>query len=121
MKSKNQEYKTILIITIGLAVMYVLFHSVYFLYASVAIGFVSLLSHVATNLIHVAWMKLAKLLSYIMPNIILSVFFFLLLTPISLLQKLLKKQTSYFSSNTRESTFIESIKKTDNTHFEKPW
>jgi len=71
--------------------------------------------------VHVLWMKLAKLLSYIAPNILLSIVFFLILTPVALLQKLFNKNKSFDPSINKLTTFQDTIKKIDKPHFEKPW
>lgn len=51
----------------------------------------------------------------------MSLVFFLILTPIALLQKLLKKNKTFMISDNLKSTFIDSNKSIDKAHFEKPW
>ncbi len=121
MKAISNIYKTILVLVVASSTFYFITKHNYFLYVGGAIGFVSILSEVAANAIHWTWMKFSKLLSYIMPNVILSSVFFLILTPIALLQKLFKKNKTFLISNSLKSTFIESNKTFEKTNFEKPW
>jgi hypothetical protein len=118
---KNESYKTILIIVLGLIVLSLVWHSIYFIYAALVVGFLSAFSQTIANTIHCIWMKLAKVLSYIMPNIILGILFYLVLSPIALLQRFLKKNKSIVLSNNSNSTLIESNRVFDKSHFEKPW
>lgn len=121
MKTKHEPYKTVLTISIGLVVVYFMNHSVYSLYLLCFVAGFSLLSERIANCVHVLWMKLAKLLSYVVPNILLSVIFFLILTPIALLHKLFHKNNSFNYSIKDITTFKEIMKKFDKPHFEKPW
>jgi hypothetical protein len=118
---KNESYKTVLIIVLGLIVWSLVEHSIYFSYAALVIGFLAAFSQAIANGIHFIWMKFAKLLSYIMPTIIFSVLFYLVLSPMALLQRFLKRNRTIVLSNHSKSTFIESTKIVDQSHFEKPW
>lgn len=121
MKTKTEVYKTILVISLGFLALYLLFRTNLFLHVALVISVLSVLSEGIANRIAGVWLKLATLLSYIVPNIILSLVFFCLLTPIALLQKLFKKNTAFGLSNKLKSTFVDSNKSIDKTHFEKPW
>ena len=121
MKTKPDVYKTILVIGLGFITLYLVFRSNLFLHVAFVVSLLSVLSEWLANLIAGLWLKLAKVLSYIVPNIILSLIFFCLLTPIALAQKLLKKNTAFGWSAKLRSTFVDSNKSIDKTHFEKPW
>jgi hypothetical protein len=121
MKVISNTYKTILVLVVASLVFYFITTHNYFLYVGSAIGFVSILSEVAANAIHWIWMKFSKLLSYIMPNIILSIVFFFILTPSAFLQKLFKKNKTIIITNSLKSTFTNCNKVFDKTNFEKPW
>ena len=121
MKSKIEIDKTILVIATGFIALYFVFHLNYFITIAFIISVLSILSEWIANFIASLWLKLAKLLSYIAPNIIMSLVFFLMLTPIALLQKLLKRNSTFMMNDTQKSTFSDSNKSIDRTHFEKPW
>ena len=74
------------------------------LYTGVTLGLLALFIPVLADKIHNAWMKLAHILGYIMSRIILTLIFFLVLLPLTLLAKfsprnameLKRKRTSNF-------------------------
>lgn len=121
MKVKHDAYKTVLTISLALVVFYYLYHSVFFLSIFFIVAGFSLLFEKVACLVHVLWMKLAKLLSYVAPNILLTIIFFLVLTPIALLQKVLSKNSAFRAINGKTSAFYETNKKFERNHFEKPW
>lgn len=121
MQKKIDAYKTIIVMTCGFIVLYFIFHSIYFLYVALGIALFSILSERLANFISSAWMKLAKLLSYIIPPIMMSILFFFILTPITWLQKLFRKNNSFLLKNNITSTFIPSNKVFNKSNFEKPW
>jgi len=65
-------------------------------------------------------MKLAQFLSYIIPNILLSIVYYLILFPISLLSKLFTKDPLMLSSK-YDSYFIDVNKEMDKESFKKMW
>ncbi len=121
MQKKTEIYKTILVINLGFIVLYFISHSVYFLYVALAIAILSVLSEWLANFISEVWMKLAKILSYIVPPIIMSLVFFCILTPMALLQRLFKKNKTFHLKNNLTSTFVQSKKIVHKSYFEKPW
>lgn len=84
------------------------------IYLSVSIGLLSTLSSKVANLISTGWMYLGQALGKVTGGILLSIVFFLFLTPISKLQKVFSgkgKFTNNSSSQTnwhdRQHTFIK--------------
>ena len=65
-------------------------------------------------------MKLAQLLGYIIPNILLSIVFYLILFPLSLLSKLFTKDPLMLSSK-YDSYFVDVNKEMDQKSFENMW
>ena len=65
-------------------------------------------------------MKLAELTGYIIPNILLSLVFFLFLLPVSLLSKLFTKDPLMLSKKYK-TYFIDVSRITDKKSFENPW
>ena len=94
----------------------------YFLYASLLIGFLSILSNKFDSFIQFIWEQFSKILSYVIPNIILTIIYFLILTPISFLQKTFdKKNTRLLLSSSLKSTFRIKNKTFDKDSFKKLW
>src|ERR1035437_1995835 len=92
MEEKNMKTdtskSTILINSMGFLTLYLVFTWHWAVIVSLIIGIVGIISSFLSKKIEWGWMKLAQLLEYIIPNIILSVVFFLFLFPISLISKI---------------------------------
>ncbi|WP_367915766.1 SxtJ family membrane protein [Leadbetterella sp. DM7] len=99
---KNQDRtKSILVIVVGFLALYALFRfnhreavlwgkfkTDYFLFISLGVGILSLVSSAFQDMILWVWFKIALVLGYINTRIILGLVFFLFLTPFALLQKI---------------------------------
>lgn len=68
------------------------FKRMYFLYVALAVGVLSLMSDTIADGILKVWTKIAEVLGYVNTRILMSLVFFVFLTPFAWLQKL-------FSSN----------------------
>jgi hypothetical protein len=119
-KQVDTSKSTILVICMGFLVVYLVFHVKWALYTSLGVGVVAIASSWASQKIEWAWNKLSLVLGYIVPNILLSVIFFLFLFPISLLSRLFKKDPLMLSAN-HKSYFIDINKAMDKASFEKTW
>lgn len=107
MKQENNS-KTILVIVIGFALLSLLFKNTYLFYFSIGIGVLSLISSTIESGIIWVWFKIAEVLGWINTRIILSLVFFVFLTPIALLKKLLSfKKDPLKLKNTHSSTYVE--------------
>jgi hypothetical protein len=111
---------TILIISMGFLTLFLLFQWQLALFLSLLVGITGIISSYLSERIEWVWMKLAQLLAYIMPNLLLSIVFFFLLFPISLLSKLFTKDPLMLS-NKHNSYFIEVKENVNKDNFEKVW
>jgi len=122
MRSNNSNpVKTTLIISVGFILVYLFSKGDWAIYTSLIIGFVGIFSTYLSKKIHFLWMKLAWLLSLIIPNIVLGIIFFLFLLPISILSKLFRKKDPLQLKNTTDSVFIDVNKNFEKSCFEKTW
>ena len=117
---QDTSKSTVLVICMGFLVLYLVFGWKWAIYTSLGVGVLAIASGFLSRQIEWAWMKLAMVLGYIVPNILLSVIFFLFLFPIALLSKLFKKDTLMLSSK-HKSYFIDINKQMDKAAFEKTW
>jgi Flp pilus assembly pilin Flp len=117
---KSNPDKTILTISVGLLVVYYFSKVEAFLLVAIAIGLVGIFSHFLATKIEWFWMKLAQLLSYIVPNIVLSIVFYFILTPIALLSRIGKKNP-FQLKNTNDSVFKDRVLDIQPSDFEKTW
>lgn len=118
MKKINPK-STVLVITTGFIIIYFFTSWVIILIAAIVtgvLGFSDRMSH----LIHTAWMGLAKLLSYIIPNILLTLIFYLILFPLALLSRL-KNKDPLMMSSTHSSYWNKDEQTPSKESFEKTW
>lgn len=118
---KSNPIHTVLTIVIGFLVLYLIFKFSWALNMAIAIGILGLLSNRLSSLIDAAWMKLAKVLSYIVPNLLLSVIFYFILFPLALLSKLFGNKDELHLKNKATHNWKERTSKIKKVDFEKMW
>lgn len=122
MKQSNPNTAlTVLTIVVGLLLVNYIFKNEVILWIAIAIGVLSIVSTWIRNVIHFLWMKLADLLGLIVPKIILSLVFFLIVTPLGFFSRMFSPKEQLILKNDRASTFFETEKKFEKAFFEKPW
>lgn len=120
-KNKTEPIKTVLIITVGMLIIYLITKWKWSINVSIIVGVLGLLSNYFAEKIDFLWMKLAWLLSLIIPNILLAIIFYLFLTPIALLSRVFGEKNQLTLKNTNQSLFKDKNKQYDKLIFEKPW
>lgn len=113
--------KTVLVLTVGLILIYYITNWQLAIYLSIVIGVVGLLSESLSNTIHICWLKTTNFFGCIVRNIILSLVYFLLLVPISLLYKVLRKNNPLELENNKKSFFQETQREVREDSFKKMW
>lgn len=104
---KNQKsLETILVLVLAQIIIFLVTRRLLWLYTGVALGVLALLIPVLADKIHYAWMKLAHILGYITSRIILTLIFFLVLFPLTLLSKFSSRHAMELKRR-RTSTFKE--------------
>lgn len=87
---KQNKSQVILTIVIGFLVLFLIFKLQWLLYTASVIGVLGLLSDAFAGLVTKIWLKFAEVLGRINGTILLTIIFFIFLTPIALLMKLIK-------------------------------
>jgi phage-related protein len=116
-----KSHTTILSIVFGFFVLNLILDSLIINYCLIGLMAVSLISETISNFIEKIWNGLAQLLSYIVPNLLLTLVFFLLLTPLALLAKLFNSESDYLIKNRKGSIFRDPQKSISKDSFEKAW
>jgi hypothetical protein len=108
MENQNKS-QVVLSVVVGFLALFFIFKIDWFLYIAGIVGLLGLLSDFVAGLITTAWLKFAEVLGRINGTILLSLIFFIFLTPIALLMRIfkgsdelhLKKQTrtNYITRN----------------------
>ena len=121
LKIKSDPVKTVLVITVGMLIVYLLTKWQWSLYIALIIGVLGVLSDYFSKKIDYVWMKLAWVMSLIVPNILLSIVFYLFLTPIALISRIFGEKDQLGLKNRQDSMFKNTNKKFDPSSFENPW
>ena len=120
-KIKSNPDKTILTICTGIVLIFLLTEIKLFLIISFSFGLIGMVSTFLSRIIEKIWFKIAEILGYIVPNIILSVIFYMFLFPISLISKLFGKVDYLKLKNKETSTYINLSKKFNKDSFKNPF
>lgn len=118
---KTEPVKTMLTITVGFLVVFLLTKINAFLLVALGIGLIGMLSTFLSKQVDFLWMKLTWILGMIVPTILLSLIFFLFLFPLALLSRIFGKKNVMYLKNTNSSLFKDKIKAFDKASFEQPW
>jgi cytochrome c oxidase subunit IV len=122
MKLKHAEpAKSVLAITVGFIIVYLVTHLKWALTVAILTGLIGVLSDTLSKYIHIGWTQLAKLLSLIVPNILLTAVFYLFLYPISLLAKLFGSKDQLQLKNNSNTMYKDATAMFDKASLEKPW
>ena len=119
--TKSNATKTVLIISVGFGVIFFVFDLRWTLHTSLIVGFLGLISNKISTFIDFLWMKLAKILSFIVPNILLSIIFYLFLFPIATLSKVFGSNRTLRIKNRADTLWVDKNKQIERVSFEKMW
>ena len=119
--NQNNTDKTILTIVIGFLNVFVVSQWKWALMISLGVGLIGIFSPFLSQKIEWIWMKITLVLSYIVPNILLSVIFYLLLFPIAVLSRIFGKKDVFMLKGGRASIYIIRNKIYEKDDFTHPW
>ena|GEM_PF-467872 len=121
MNLKSEPTKTVLVVTVGFILVYVLTKWQLAINISIIVGIIGLISNSASKIIHFLWLKMTWVLSLIVPNILLSLVYFLVLVPLAYFYRMFGEQNQLTMNNTEQSLFKESRSDFSNDSFKKMW
>ena len=111
--------KTLLTITVGFLIVFLVTQLKWALIVAIVVGLIGVFSTFLSKQIETIWGLLTKVLSFIMPNIILSIIFFLFLFPIAALSKLFGKKDPLKLKNKSASVYVDEERSFTPESFEK--
>ena len=120
-KFTYQPFKTVLTICGGLLVISLITKSFSILFIVAFLFLVSFFSNPFALLIDRLWMRLSLILSKIFPPILLTIIFYVFLTPIAILSRIFGEKNPLHIKNTDNSLFKTVNKTFEKSSFEKPW
>jgi hypothetical protein len=113
--------KSVLAISMGLLLLNLIFHWKWAIIASFLIGSSGVLSGYIAEKIHYLWMKLAFYLNLVFSNLLLSLVFYIILTPIAFLFRLFRSQDTLLLKRNPGSTFLVKQRTFNADDFVNPW
>lgn len=118
---KSDPSKTVLVICTGLILVYFIFSLKWILFVAFGIGILSILSEWFSKKVEWLWFQLTKLLSLIVPNILLGAIFYLFLTPIAFLANIFTKADHLLLKKPVGSAYKEVNKQFKAADLKNPW
>jgi hypothetical protein len=118
---KSHPIRTVLTISVGFMILSLTTQWGWLIYISLAVGIVGIFSNYLSKKIEFLWTKLAWLLSLIIPNIMLSIIFYLILFPLSLVSRLFGEKDPLSLKNKSNSLFKRRKIPFTKDSFENPW
>lgn len=116
--NKHDKNKSLLVIVVGFLVLFSIFFfakretifwdsfkTVWFLYISLGVGILSLMSSKIGDFILKIWFKIALALGFVNTRIILGLVFFVFLTPFALLQRVFSRKNYLNLKDTEDTVF----------------
>jgi hypothetical protein len=120
--SKNYQVKeTVLVITVGLLVLYIVFKKKVFLDAALIVGLIGVFSFYLSEKIDLVWGWLSRVMGTVSNTVLLTVVFFLVLTPMALIRRMRGKDGLRRFDATATSNFSRREQVFGKQDFEKVW
>ncbi len=115
-------FQTIHVLTLALLIAFLIFGNRWLLWAAVFLAVANTFENPLTTWIAKGWLAFALRLGRINSRILLTLIFFLFLTPIAWLYRLFNRSlVDHFRADSRTSTFQERNHRWEPADFEKIW
>ena len=124
---KGYDYEVLLSIVLFLLILFLIFRknhaglSNYLLYGAMGLGIASLISKSFATLLTKAWGKLLAGIGFVNSRILLSLIFFVVLLPISLLARVFRKESLLQLKKNDKSYFTERNHTYEGKDLENTW
>ena len=121
MENRRKHIETALVLVLALGVVYWFTDNSYFLLAAGGLGLVGLFIPVLAKLIHDWWMKLAQVLGFVMSKVLLSLVYFVVVLPMSLIARVFGGKNGVRLKPGAESYYIKRDFLYDSKSIENVW
>ena len=119
--NKVDATKTVLLLVLSGVVFYFIYRQDWMLFVGLVVGVLGLISDTMSFYIDFLWRKLGWLLGLVVPKVILSIVFFIFLTPLAILSRIFGPKDPLHLTFKGGSLFKVVDKKFHKSHFEKMW
>jgi hypothetical protein len=120
--SPNYKAKeTVLVITVGFLLLYLVLKSRVFLYCALVIGLTGIFSSYLSQKIDWVWGKLSFVLGEISNRVLLTIIYLLVVTPVALIRRLWKKNSLTHFDRDATSNFSERDHRFTKKDLENTW
>ena len=119
--SREKVLEAILTIVAGLLFFYFLLNVSILLYLAFALAVIGIVSGFLAGKIVWLWFKLSKALGFISSRILLSVIFYFVLLPLSLLYRLFHKDNLMLDKKNKITFFVERDHQYTSDDLKNPW
>lgn len=120
MPDRSKAYENVLALVFGLLLL-AYFHNPLWLPIAIGLVLATLISPWLARAVAWLWLKLALSIGFVVSRILLGIVFFLILTPMALFQRLLKKNPLQLEPPATGSAFIERPHQFTGSDLERPW
>jgi hypothetical protein len=121
MSDKSKQKETMLVITVGFLVLYMVFSKKVLLTLSLSFGLVGILSPWLSGKVHFCWNKLSLLLGKISNAVLLTLIFFLVVTPVGLFRRWFSRNHMTRSREGLQSNFTDRDHSFTKKDLENTW
>lgn len=118
---QSNPTKTVLTITVGFLIVFAATQLKWALNVAIVVGLAGIFSSYLAKKIEWVWMKLAWILSFIVPNILLSIVFFVFLFPLAMLSRLTGNKNLLQRNRPAHTVFKTRNVRFNAKSFENPW
>ncbi|MEK7570698.1 MAG: hypothetical protein AAB553_00350 [Patescibacteria group bacterium] len=118
----QETYKTITVLVLVSLLVYAVNHNALFLLLAIILLINNVFFFWVNKLITKYWLKFAEVLGNVNTKILLTIIFFLFLTPLAFFYRIFNKHTTeYFRKDIQESYFAEVNESYNKNYFTKQW
>ena len=117
----NKQYQSLLVIVLGFLALGYLLELVYLYYFGLGIGLVSLIIPPLGKLILKGWEYLAQGLGWVNSRILLTLVFYLILTPIALFSRIFNRDKLNLKRKERATMWVTRNHQFEPKDLDNPW
>lgn len=119
--NREKQLETILVVSTALLLFFLIFGNSWLLYTAFGLSLLGLISRTFANWFNRAWTGLSEILGYVMSRVILTLLYFVILTPLALLYRLFNKDPLQLKRKQSGSYYTERAHVYTRKDLENTW